>query len=161
MEKKKTYHRSSENNMTTISQEEENFARMSLLLSGISHRAVRKLFDSEFDPSCLDASIKNEYIKLKDLKIKRIINQSQWNLLFPYKGQPDSNMFDVTLMITLLTNLTKLNSYEKFPIATDTTPSADLARIKYYRNNIAHNNGKIDSSYFSTAWEDIMEVCIP
>lgn len=56
--------------MTTISQEEENYVRISLLLSGISQRAVRALFDSEFDPSCLAASIKKAYNKLKKLEKK-------------------------------------------------------------------------------------------
>ncbi|VDI53146.1 Hypothetical predicted protein [Mytilus galloprovincialis] len=66
-----------------LSQEEENYVRMSLLLTGISPRAARALFDQEFAPSCLDSSLKKEYNKLKDLQNKRVINQSQWNLLFP------------------------------------------------------------------------------
>lgn len=74
-------------------------------------------------------------------------------------GKPDSKEFDVTLMITLLTNLTPLIHYDMLPLITDITPSADLGRIKYYRNHIAHNKeGKIDNSFFSTAWNDISEV---
>ncbi|VDH89271.1 Hypothetical predicted protein [Mytilus galloprovincialis] len=65
------------------STEEENYVRMSLLLTGISPRGVRVLFDREFAPTCLDGSIKKEYKKLKELQLKHIINQSQWNLLFP------------------------------------------------------------------------------
>ncbi|CAC5422234.1 unnamed protein product [Mytilus coruscus] len=158
MEKKKNIQSSGENIMTTISQEEENYVRMSLLLYGITPRAVRALFNSEIDPSCLVASIKKAYNKLKDLKKKRIINQSQWNLLFPRNGDPDSNMFDITLMITLLTNLTTLEHYDTLPMVTDTFPAADLGRIKYYRNHISHNkDGTIDSAVLSTAWEDIVE----
>ncbi|XP_071135771.1 uncharacterized protein [Mytilus edulis] len=158
MENKKTSQSSNENNRRTISEEEENYVRMCLLLTGISPRAVRVLFDSEFHPSCLSASIKKDYNTLKDLNKKRIINQSQWNLLFPRNGDPDSNMFDVTLMITLLINLTKLNHYDTLPVITDTTRAADLGRIKYYRNHISHNtNGKIDCSLFTTSWEDIMQ----
>lgn len=78
-----------------------------------------------------------------------------------FTGGSDSKRFDVTLMITLLTNLTTLNHYDKLPVETDTTPSADLSRIKYYRNHISHNTeGKIDDSFFSTAWISIVEVCI-
>ncbi|CAC5388469.1 unnamed protein product [Mytilus coruscus] len=66
-----------------LSQEEENYVRMSLLLTGISPRAARALFDHEFAPLCLDSSLKKEYNKLRDLKQNRVINQSQWNLLFP------------------------------------------------------------------------------
>lgn len=79
--------------------------------------------------------------------------------LFLFTGDPNSSMFDVSLMITLLTNLTNLDHYETFPMITDTEPAADLARIKYYRNHIAHNkNGTIDNLLFSTSWEDIIQV---
>lgn len=66
-----------------ISQEEENYVRLSLLLTGISPRAARKYFDSEFAPSCLYASLKKEYNKLNGMKKKRTINPEQWKLLFP------------------------------------------------------------------------------
>ncbi|CAC5415938.1 unnamed protein product [Mytilus coruscus] len=158
METKKTYWSDGEKKMTTISQEEENYVRMSLLLSGICTRAVRALFDSEFDPKCLNASIKRAYNELKNLRDNRIINQSQWNLLFHSRGGLDSNMLDVSLMITLLTNLTELKQCDKLPLVTDTTSSADLWRIKHYRNQIAHiKDGKIDNTLISTAWEDITE----
>lgn len=68
---------------TMASLEEENFARMSLLLTGVSPRAARILFDSAFAPVCLGATIKKEYNTLFDLKKKHLLNQSQWNLLFP------------------------------------------------------------------------------
>lgn len=73
--------------MTTISQEEENHVRMSMLLSGIGTRAVKVLFDSEFDPKCLNVSMKRAYNELKNLRNNRIINQSQWNLLLYYHGR--------------------------------------------------------------------------
>ncbi|VDI32268.1 Hypothetical predicted protein [Mytilus galloprovincialis] len=74
--------------MASLPLEEENYVRMSLLLTGISPRAVRTCFDNEFAPACLDASLKKEYNKLLDLKKQHIINQPQWNLLFPrFPGQ--------------------------------------------------------------------------
>lgn len=73
--------------METITEEEENYVRMSLLLSGISQRAARCFFDSEFAPSCLYKSLKEEFNKLYTLKLDKTINQSQWNLLFPLKGR--------------------------------------------------------------------------
>lgn len=74
--------------MASLSVEEENYVRMSLLLSGISPRAVRTKFDYEFAPISLDALLKKEYNKLFELKKKHRINQSQWNLLFPrYPGK--------------------------------------------------------------------------
>ncbi|CAC5399298.1 Putative ankyrin repeat protein L93 [Mytilus coruscus] len=146
-----------------LSQQEENYVRMSLLLTGISPRAVRALFDREFAPSCLDSSLKKEYNKLKDLQKKRIINQSQWNLLFRrLPDVPDSKTFDVTLMIILLRHLTDLTpphgGYDRLPSDDETTPTSDLARIKYYRNFLAHlDEGKIEDMEFITAWNIVTD----
>ncbi|CAC5414087.1 unnamed protein product [Mytilus coruscus] len=146
-----------------LSQEEENYVRMSLLLTGISPRAARALFDREFAPKFLDSSLKREYNILKDLQKKRIINQSQWNLLFPrFPDVPDSKTFDITLIITLLRNLTNLNpphgGYDRLPSANETTATSDLARIKYYRNFLAHlDEGKIDNTEFITAWDIVTD----
>lgn len=73
-------------NTTHVLEEEENYLRLDLL-TGISSRAVRVIFDKEFHPSCLGKTIKKEYKILKDLKMRRIITTAQWNLLFPPKGK--------------------------------------------------------------------------
>ncbi|XP_076095788.1 uncharacterized protein LOC143066861 [Mytilus galloprovincialis] len=141
--------------------EEENYVRMSLLLTGVSPRAARILFDSAFAPVCLGATIKKEYNTLFDLKKKHLLNQSQWNLLFPrFPDVPDSKTFDVTLMTLLLRNLTPMTpplcGFDRLPSAMETTPAADLARIKHYRNNLAHlYDGKLETGFFNTAWNDI------
>lgn len=71
--------------MASLSREEENYVRMGLLLTGISPRATRTLFDNEFHPSRLDATLKKETMNLTDLKNKKSINQRQWDLIFPRK----------------------------------------------------------------------------
>lgn len=69
--------------MSSICQEEENYVRIILLLTGISQRAVRTFFDQEFAPPCLYVSLKKDQHNLYDLKEKHIINTKQWHLLFP------------------------------------------------------------------------------
>lgn len=88
-------------------------------------------------------------------------------LLFPHvlPDVPDSKHFDVTLMTTLLRNLTSMNpplrGFDHLPAAIETTPAANLATIKHYRNFLAHlDDGKIDVTFFDTAWNDITSVCI-
>lgn len=83
---------------------------------------------------------------------------------FPITDVPDSKTFDVTLMIVLLRNLTKMAAprlgFENLPPATETTPGADLARIKYYRNYLAHlDDSKIETTFINTAWIDLTGVC--
>ncbi|XP_052081266.1 uncharacterized protein LOC127719294 [Mytilus californianus] len=143
-----------------VSEEEENYLRMHLLVTGISQRAVRILFDKEFHPSRLEATIKKGYVTLYDLKTKHVINAAQWNLLFPRGGAPNSQTFDVTLMIIILRNLANFTEpaggYDKLPCLTDTSSMADLARIKHYRNQLAHfKGGKMKTAVFTTAWENI------
>ncbi|XP_052064699.1 uncharacterized protein LOC127704622 [Mytilus californianus] len=143
--------------------EEENYVRMSLLLTGISPRAVRVCFDREFSPQCLYSSLKKEYTKLNELKRQHRISQKQWDLLFPpSQGVPDSKTFDITLMITLLRNLTRMippmGGFDCLPTATETTLGADLARIKFYRNRLAHlDDANIDHDSFITYWEDVTD----
>ncbi|CAC5411860.1 unnamed protein product [Mytilus coruscus] len=157
--------------MASLFIEEENYVRMSLLLTGISPQVARTFFDREFAPTCLEASLKKEYSKLSDLKKKHRINQSHWNIMFPkfsginFSDVPDSKIFDITLMITLLRNLTTIThphgGFDSLPTAMETTPGANLARIKYYRNYLAHlNDGKVESTTFNTAWDTISGVTI-
>ncbi|XP_071150273.1 uncharacterized protein [Mytilus edulis] len=149
--------------MASLSQEEENYVRMSLLLTGISPRAARTFFNQEFAPVCLNSSLKKEYNKLLEIKKTHRINQSQWNLLFPrFPDVVDSKTFDITLMITLLRNLTNMypphGGFDCLPTQNETTPGADLCRIKYYRNYLAHlDEGKVLCSEFNSAWEIISE----
>ena len=60
---------------------------MALLITGVSPRAVRVYFDQEFSPVNLSATLRQEYNKLYDLKSKRVINQAQWDVLFPRTGK--------------------------------------------------------------------------
>ncbi|CAG2255528.1 unnamed protein product [Mytilus edulis] len=146
--------------MAPLSEKEENYVRLALLLKGVTPRAVRTYFDREFPPTYLPSTLNTNYNTLWDLKLKRIINQAQWNLLIPRNGIPDSKTFDVTLMICLIRNLTSINppvnGFDSLPLLGETTPGSDLARIKYYRNKLAHHdNNTIDTAYFYTAWTDI------
>lgn len=68
-------------------------------------------------------------------------------------------------MILLLRNLTQINpplcGYDRLPSSMEISPAADLARIKYYRNHLAHlEDGKVDTTFFNMAWTDISGVCI-
>lgn len=66
-------------------------------------------------------------------------------------------------MICLLRNIAKItppkNGYECLPLAIEVTPGADLARIKFHRNELAHSNDpKMDENTFNTKWNEISGV---
>ncbi|VDI62932.1 Hypothetical predicted protein [Mytilus galloprovincialis] len=65
-------------------------------------------------------------------------------------------------MICLIRNLTSINppinGFDILPLPGEITPGSDLARIKYYRNNLAHyDSNTMDITYFNTAWRDISD----
>lgn len=67
-------------------------------------------------------------------------------------------------MITLLRDLTSVTppagGFDRLPKSTETTLGADLARIKFYRNRLAHlDDAKIDQVSFITNWNDVTSVC--
>ncbi|XP_071181366.1 uncharacterized protein [Mytilus edulis] len=148
--------------MAPLLEEEENYVRLALLLKGVSPRAVRSYFDKEFPPTYLPSTLNTNYNTLQDLKIKRVLNQAQWNLLFPRNGVPVSTTFDVTLMICLIRNLTSvtqpINGFDRLPLPVEITPGPDLARIKWYRNILAHHDSnKMATGDFNTAWSNISD----
>jgi hypothetical protein len=54
-------------------------------------------------------------------------------------------------MIVLIRNLTPIAISDVIPHSTDVSEGADLSRIKYYRNQVAHNK---------EWWNDITKVFI-
>ncbi|XP_071178516.1 uncharacterized protein [Mytilus edulis] len=148
--------------MAPLLEEEENYVRLALLLKGVSPRAVRSYFDREFPPTHLPSTLNTNYNTLQDLKLKRVLNHAQWNLLFPRNGVPVSTTFDVTLMICLIRNLTSvtqpINGFDSLPLPRETTPGPDLARIKWYRNILAHHDSnKMATGDFNIAWSNISD----
>lgn len=73
--------------MESISDEKKNFIIIQLVVTGISPRAVRKIFDREFHPKCLKGSLREESRKIKDLKNKGVLSKAQMNLLYPDVGE--------------------------------------------------------------------------
>lgn len=148
---------------TELSEEETNHLRISCLLLKIAPRAVRVLFDRIFPPSGLQTVLNMEKLSLEKLKKKRIINQAQWNLLYNVsRATPVSaEDFDVTLMVCLLRNISSVNIQDCIPAKTDTNTGADISRIKYYRNQIAHSDdGQISSKEFNEIWDILSEAIV-
>lgn len=76
-----------------------------------------------------------------------------------------STNFDLTLMICLLRNISGINApvrgFDELPLPAETSEGSDLARIKYYRNIIAHSeDSKLSNQNFNDAWKDVSEVNI-
>ncbi|CAG2187779.1 ANK [Mytilus edulis] len=145
---------------TVILPEEERYLRIAHLLVRVAPSAVREKFNREFHPSRLKTELnKHRYGTLSDLKAKHIINQNQWNLLFPNSGKPISETFDLTLMICLIKNLTIIPVGDILPLKGDKSDGAHLTRLKLYRNKIMHSDcGTLSDIDFNEWWDEISHV---
>ena len=111
-----------------------------LLIDG-GTETLRRTFDSIRPPANLQAVLRTNQPLLNTLRKKRVINTSQWDILYPPGGAaPDSKAFDITLLCVLLRNICGLTApatgWDALPPAADVSRKANLARIKYYRNKL-------------------------
>lgn len=86
-----------------------------------------------------------------------------YQIILFFAASASSALFDVTLMTVLLRHFhikkEPIDGYDKLPVDQEHTPAADLARIKYYRNIIAHStDGAIDETSYEETWKSLCEV---
>jgi hypothetical protein len=71
-----------------IPKEENNYIRIFYLLHGVAPSVVREKFDREFDPGGLKTKLStNQFKVIRPLFDKRVIQQTQWDLLYPGTGK--------------------------------------------------------------------------
>ena len=124
---------------------------------------LRVTFHAIHPPPTLVAVLKAKKPVLQKIKGK-VINASQWDLLFPTSGAaPDSNKFDVTLLTILLRNICGLTKpgtgWDVMPPTGDVSASADVARIKLFRNQVYGHiaSTQLDDATFNTLWQEISQ----
>ena len=147
--------------------EKTNGAKLNRLLIDGGTMVLRKIFDRYHPPANLQANLNANYGTLKNLSRSRVLHKSQWDLLFPPGGAtPDSNTFDITLLFLLLTNICGLSppllGWHTKPSASDTSFEANLARIKFFRNELYDHvtTTGIDTPTFSALWQEISAVLV-
>ena len=136
-----------------------NFSRVCQLLVDKGGEALRFTFDAIHPPSTLAAVLNAKKPVLQKIKA---INASQLELLFPTSGAaPDSNNFDITLLTNLLRNICGLpapaTGWNAMPPAGDTSKSADIVRIRIFRNE-AYGHitcAQLNHAKFNTLWQEI------
>ena len=143
-------------------EEKCNGTRLARLLIDGGTETLRCAFDTVHSPANLQASLHAHKVLLTSLRNKRILNNSQWDKLYPPSGgTPDSKTFDITLLFLLLRNICGLTApatgWDALPPAADISLEANLARVKFYRNEIyGHVTGTgVSKADFEQYWSDI------
>ena len=144
------------------STEKTNGSKLSRLLIDGGTTVLRNAFDKYHPPARLAADLSANYLALDNLFRKRVIRQAQWDQLFPPSGaKPDSNSFDITLLFLLLTNICGLfpppSGWHTKPLPSDTSLEANLARIKFFRNELyGHvSSTGVDKPTLKALWQEI------
>ncbi|XP_046857469.1 uncharacterized protein LOC124450855 [Xenia sp. Carnegie-2017] len=148
---------------------EANGFRLSKLLINKGTQALKttlqiiiNLQSSNLKDKLNDSSNKS---KLTSLKFK-VISKEQWNLLYPSTGSPDIENFDISLLTVLLRNICGLTAphggWNNLPSSSDTSISANIARIKFYRNKVyGHiSTTSVDDSEFEYLWQEISKALV-
>ena len=147
-------------------EEKANFTRLSRLLVDKGTEALRNTFDAIHPPPNLPAVLNANQKSLSKLRF-RVINNSQWDLLFPASGaRPDSKTFDVTLLTVLLRNIPGFTppttGWNAMPPGTDRSMEANIIRIKFLRNEVyAHvTSTQVDNTTFKSLWRKISRILV-
>ena len=145
----------------------DNFQRVTRLLISGGTTLLRDVFDQIHPPSALPTILKNPATE-KLLRAAKL-TKPQWDCLYPSPGvYGKSEEFDVTLLFRLLRTICNLipptTGWDALPASKDHSLSADLARIKYYRNSVyghVKQNMEIRSGFeFLSLWGDISEALV-
>ena len=144
--------------------EKANFTRLSRLLVDKGTEALRNTFDGIHSPANLSAVLSANKASLLKLK-RRVINDSQWDLLYPPFGDtPDSKTFDVTLLTVLFRNICGLpkTGWGVMPTDSDRSMQANIVRIRLFRNEVyAHvTSTQVDNATFQSLWKKISQALV-
>ena len=151
--------------------EKANFQRLTrlLMLGGLA--LLKEVFDSIHPPPNFPAVLSNPVIKtqLQTLRRNRVLTHPEWNCLYNPSGPGTygkSTDFDISLLCKLLREICSLTppatGWDILPNSTDHSLEADLARIKFYRNNIyGHNHSmEITNADFEKLWMEIRKALL-
>ena len=141
---------------------------MRLILDG-GTEALRKVFQRihtgnlqvVLTCTCRSSSTCN-YHCLSELKKRKIINQNQWDKLYPaHPNKPNIYDFDITLQFLLLRYTCGLSppstGWNNLPTASDLSEVAEIVRIKLFRNeHFGHiPQSAVSEADFKALWVEI------
>ena len=151
------------------SKETANYTRLCRLLVDVGSQVLRETFDRVRPPGSLHTVLADPAVhaKLQSLRKKKILNPSQWGKLYPaIKSSVSSGNFDTTLLVLLLRNICSLSppatGWDNLPPVIHTTPEADIARIKFFRNTVYGHatDASVDDASFNVYWNDIKDTLV-
>ena len=147
--------------------EKTNGAKLSRLIVDGGRSALQKVFEAIHPPNTLQVVFNTNHTTLQRLSTKKVLTGKQRDLLFPPGGAlPDHSSFDITLLFVLLRNICGLHppatGWDRRPPPTDKSREANLARIKWFRNEVyAHvTTTGIEAPLFNQYWVELSDTLV-
>lgn len=140
-----------------ITDQEENGLRLQLLLDKCDE-TLKNFFHRSYsrDPSKLYNELLNVKSKLKYLKQRGLLSQTQWYLLLPKNQMTDASVFDVTLTSLLIREICNVKAphtgWSKDPCAGDRSDGANVVRIRHARNFLQHHSIILNHNEYQRIW---------
>ena len=154
------------NQVLSSTNENENYQRLFRLIIRAGTELLRALFDSIYPAESLANELSDSTTRKK---LRDILLKPQLDLVYPAPGLfGESRDFDISLLSQLLktlcpTQLPPLRSgWNHPPSRDDFSLTADIVRIKFYRNDIIHkfHSGELSDAEFCSLWDEIKIVLL-
>ena len=148
-----------------MSRQQENFLRIFLLVTTLGCKALRRILDRYLEDHGL--SLASELTIVKRKIVKDLPRSQHEKLYHRATARPvNSKDFDITALVIILANI-----HGAFPPPTggwkstckpppdDISKSADIMRIRYFRNDCCHKpSPEYDETTFQELWQEISDV---
>ena len=142
-----------------------NGSKLLRLLVDGGTAALRETLNKIYPASKPVNFLKAKRERLKKLLDDRVLNRDQWYQLYPKDGSdPDPEKFDISLLFLLLTEICGLEpprrtGWNNMPQAKDRSLSANLVRLKLFRNKLLHRpNTHFETDEFLDLWKKLSGV---
>ena len=154
------------NQVLSSTNENENYQRLFRLIIRAGTELLRALFDSIYPAESLANELSDSTTRKK---LRDILLKPQLDLVYPAPGLfGESRDFDFSLLSQLLKTLcpTQLpplcSGWNRLPSTGDFSLTADIVRIKFYRNDIIHkfHRGELSDAEFCSLWDEIKIVLL-
>jgi len=149
--------------------ESANFNRLATLVKSVGTLALKMQFNEIYSPGVLHHVLGYETVlnDLQNLQKEKRISATQWTTLYPaVREWVSADTFDISLLMVLIRNICYClpppsAGWDKLPSSEDTTLSADIARVSYFRNVLAHaSENSIDNETFDNYWKILSEALV-
>ena len=148
-------------NVLHSTREKENYLRIARLVIVGGTNLMREVFDFFYPPSDLPTKLTDPATKNQ---LRKTLIKPQLDQLYPSPGvYGESKDFDISLLSKLIKTICPLTppltGWNDLPNSTDLSLSADIVRIKVYRDEISHKYHKMEigNDEFPTFWNEIKE----